>query len=356
MTADASPHKPRRWLLTILGTGAVVGAVVGGVALAQPPADPTTTRTPLALQTSTVTRGDLTERVRTQGTLAYNSPRTLGTELTGVVTGIPPAGTVVPPGQELFRIDDSPVLLLRGALPAWRAFADAMPAGGDVLQLEQNLLDLGFFAGKPDEKFTATTTAAIKKWQKSLGVDQTGTLEAGRIVFSLADIRIQAPKAQIGDAAGAEIISITGPTKGVVAFLDPAQVPIAPVGTVVTLSLPGGLSTTGTVTEVGAPVEQDGGDGKTLKSPVTLTLDDPAATESLDNVSVTLLLTQTRATDVLTVPVLALLAQPGGGFAVERATGTATELVPVELGTFADGLVEVTGGDLAVGDTVVVAK
>lgn len=356
MTADARPRRPRRWLLTVLAAGAVVGAVVGGIALAQPPADPSTTRTPLALQTSTVTRGDLTERVRTQGTLAYNAPRTLGTELTGVVTGMPPAGTIVTTGQELFRIDDSPVVLLRGALPAWRAFADGMAAGGDVLQLEQNLVDLGVFTGKPDEKFTATTTAAIKKWQKSLGVEQTGTIEAGRIVFSLADIRVQAPKAQIGDAAGAEIIAITGPTKEVLAFLDPAQLPIAPVGTVVTLSLPGGLSTTGTVTTVGAPVEQEGGDGKTLKSPVTLTLDDPAATESLDNISVTLLLTQTRATDVLTVPVLALLAQPGGGSAVETVTGTTTRLVPVELGTFADGLVEVTGGELAVGDTIVVAK
>ncbi len=350
------PRRPRRWLLTALGACAVVGVVVTGVVLSQPPAAPDSAARPLEVQTSTVARADLTERVRVQGTLAYDNTRALGTEITGVITGLPAAGTVVTPGQELFRVDEVPVILLRGTLPAWRSFASGMTADGDVLQLEQNLATLGFFTATPDEKFTATTTAAVKKWQKSLGVEQTGTLDAGRVVFSPADIRVQSVTAQIGDAAGAEILTVTGTTKQVLAFLDPAQVSIAPVGAVVSITLPGGGPTTGTVAAVGAPVEQEGSTGKTLKSPVTLTLDDPAPTESLDNVAVTLVLTQTRATDVLTVPVLALLAQPGGGFAVERVTGTTTDLVPVELGTFADGLVEVTGGELAAGDEIVVAK
>lgn len=350
------PRRPRRWLLTALGAGAVVGVVVAGVVLSQPPAAPDSAARPLEVQTSTVTRTDLTERVRVQGTLAYDNTRALGTEVTGVITGLPAPGTVVTPGQELFRIDEVPVILLRGTLPAWRAFASGMTADGDVLQLEQNLAALGFFTGTPDEKFTATTTAAVKKWQKSLGLEQTGTLDAGHVVFSPVDVRIQSATAQIGDAAGTEILTVTGTTKQVLAFLDPAQVSIAPVGAVVSITLPGGGATTGTVAAVGAPVEQEGSTGKTLKSPVTLTLDDPAATESLDNVAVTLVLTQTRATDVLTVPVLALLAQPGGGFAVETVIGATTELVPVELGTFADGLVEVAAGDLAAGDEIVVAK
>jgi len=37
-------------------------------------------------------------------------------------------------------------------------------------------------------------------------------------------------------------------------------------------------------------------------------------------------------------------------------SGQTTKLVPVELGAFADGFVAVTGGKLAEGDTVVVAK
>lgn len=353
---EARPRRPRRWLLTALGGAAVVGVVVTGVVLSRPPAAPESGARPLEVQTSTVTRADLTERVRVQGTLAYDNPRALGTEVTGVITRLPAVGSIVTPGQELFRIDEVPVILLRGTLPAWRPFTIGMTADGDVLQLEQNLADLGFFAATPDEKFTATTTAAVKKWQKALGMEQTGTLDAGRVVFSPVDIRVQSATAQIGDAAGAEILTVTGTTKQVLAFLEPAQLPIAPVGGVVSITLPDGGTTTGTVAAIGAPVEQDGGAGKTLKSPVTLTLDDTAATQSLDNVAVTLVLTQTRATDVLAVPVLALLAQPGGGFAVETVTGATTELVPVQLGTFADGLVEVTGGDLVAGDAIVVAK
>ena len=59
---------------------------------------------------------------------------------------------------------------------------------------------------------------------------------------------------------------------------------------------------------------------------------------------------------VLAVPVTALLAAPGGGYAVELDTGAPHPLVPVTLGLFDDlsGLVQVTGA-LHAGQTVVVA-
>ena len=54
----------------------------------------------------------------------------------------------------------------------------------------------------------------------------------------------------------------------------------------------------------------------------------------------------------------ALLAQSGGGYAVEVVgAGASNHLVPVSLGLFddADGLVQVTGSGLAAGQKVVVA-
>ena len=95
-----------------------------------------------------------------------------------------------------------------------------MTDGADVLQLEKNLAALGFFTREPDEEFAGSTAAAIEKWQKSLGLEQTGTIEAGRIVFSPADVRIQAPKATIGDAARAAVVSVTGANKEVQTFID----------------------------------------------------------------------------------------------------------------------------------------
>ena len=63
-----------------------------------------------------------------------------------------------------------------------------------------------------------------------------------------------------------------------------------------------------------------------------------------------------KATDVLAVPVDALLALAEGGYAVqvERTDGTA-RFVAVDIGKFADGLVAVSG-DLSEGDRVLVPR
>ena len=68
-------------------------------------------------------------------------------------------------------------------------------------------------------------------------------------------------------------------------------------------------------------------------------------------------ITQQQDKDVLAVPVTALLALPGGGYAV-RLSGPARRLIEVTTGLFDDatGLVEVTGRGLAAGLTVEVAQ
>jgi hypothetical protein len=57
-------------------------------------------------------------------------------------------------------------------------------------------------------------------------------------------------------------------------------------------------------------------------------------------------------TDVLSVPITALLARPEGGFAVERVTGGASALVPVKTGLFAAGRVEISGEGIVEGTEV----
>ncbi|HEU4675058.1 MAG TPA: peptidoglycan-binding protein, partial [Motilibacteraceae bacterium] len=53
--------------------------------------------------------------------------------------------------------------------------------------------------------------------------------------------------------------------------------------------------------------------------------------------------------NVLAVPVEALLALREGGFGVEVVEGASTRVVPVELGAFGSGMVEITGAGLAEG-------
>lgn len=367
-----SGRPPRRRRAIILGALSmlVVAAVVAVVILMQPATSSPQPPKALALDTATVTRGDLLEQVRLQGTLTYASSREIGTSLTGTVTALPTVGGIISAGQQLFRINDSPVVLLHGDLPAWRSFETGMTKGADVLQLERNLAKLGFFSRTPDTEFSRATALAISAWQKSIGIEQTGTIEPGRVIFSPGDVRVHSATARIGDGSGAEILSVTSATQEVQAFIGTNQQSIAQPGATVTILLPGGVEAPATVVSAGTPVEQEGTTGKSLKIPLTIALDDPAVASGIDTATVTVLLTEVRGTDLLLVPVVALLAQPGGGFGVEVVTGDpskdtgtdgaaktpSTSLVTVELGAFANGLVSVTGGDLDEGDVVVVAQ
>jgi hypothetical protein len=84
---------------------------------------------------------------------------------------------------------------------------------------------------------------------------------------------------------------------------------------------------------------------------------DPSATGSWDQAPVDVTITTAAVHDALVVPVDALLALAGGGYAIEVSGADGPHhLVAVTLGLFddADGLVQVTGSGLAAGQHVVV--
>ncbi len=85
-----------------------------------------------------------------------------------------------------------------------------------------------------------------------------------------------------------------------------------------------------------------------------MALSDPAAPDRLDQAPVDVHVERNRAEEVLVVPVNALLALAEGGYAVEVDEGGTRHLVAVEVGLFAEGMVEVTGAQLAEGTAVVV--
>jgi multidrug efflux pump subunit AcrA (membrane-fusion protein) len=90
---------------------------------------------------------------------------------------------------------------------------------------------------------------------------------------------------------------------------------------------------------------------------VDVTFSDPAATGTWDQAPVQVGITSASVPNALVVPVTALLARSGGGYAVEVVgAGASGHLVPVSLGLFddADGVVQVTGSGLAAGQEVVV--
>jgi peptidoglycan hydrolase-like protein with peptidoglycan-binding domain len=339
--------------VAVLGIGASVALLGGGdgASAADDGADPGP-----ATATAVVQRTDLVEREELDGTLGYGEPSELSVGRNGTITALPEAGAVVERGGTLAEIDGTPVVLLYGDKPLWRPLAVDVE-GPDVRILEENLVALGHADASSltvDDAFTASTTAAVKRWQAALGLEETGIVQPGDAVVRPGAVRVSERIASVGAGAGGPVLSVTDTTRDITVSLDANRQGLLAAGDAVEVVLPDGSRVDGSVASVGTVVTP--GDEMMGTSPsieVIVALTDPAAAGALDEAPVEVSIVKSQATDVLAVPVEALLALAEGGYAVERVTGTGSELVAVTTGAFADGLVELTG-DLAEGDEVVV--
>jgi peptidoglycan hydrolase-like protein with peptidoglycan-binding domain len=316
-----------------------------------------------ATHTVPVTRRDLRAQEQVQGTLGYGDARTVANQRQGTITRLPQEGAVVRRGQTLYRVDGKPVRLLYGSLPAWRELAVGVDDGPDVRQLERNLVALGYDPDRAvtvDDHFTGATRAAVERWQEAVGLPETGTMRPGDAVWQPGAVRVGTLKAAVGDAArpGSPLMEATSTSRQVAIDLDAARQPYVHVGDPVDIELPGGRTTTGKVASVGKVASTPAGsDPNSDSSPtveVTVSLDKPGATGSLDQAPVQASITTEVRRHVLAVPVNALLALAEGGYAVEVERDGGRRLVAVELGLFAEGMVEVGGGGLRAGGRVVV--
>jgi len=301
--------------------------------------------------TAKVGRQDLVARTEVDGTLGYEGELAVLNQAPGTVTSVPKVGTVVDRGQALYSVANRPVPLLFGDLPAWRRLAENVD-GDDTLQLEENLVALGHATEAEmlvDGKFTAATTTAVKRWQKAMGVEQTGVVELGEAVFLPGALRVADVKAAVGGSAppGSPVLSGTSSTRVVTLDLDAAKQSLVQAGDKVEIRLPDGSTTAGTVADVGT-VARTVGQGDRRVVGVTVTPDDPSATGALDQAPVKVGITTSRREGVLAVPVNALLALAEGGYGV-RVGG---RIVVVETGLFSRGLVEVRGEGLIEGADV----
>jgi hypothetical protein len=158
-------------------------------------------------------------------------------------------------------------------------------------------------------------------------------------------------KAVAGASAqtGVEIIDGTSTTPMVTINLDARDRALARVGEGVDVRLPGDQGVKGTVAAVGIVATTSGqGPSQTTTVPVTVTLADGSAASRLDGALVTVNMASATHENVLTVPITALLAVPGGGYAVETADG-AHRRIEVQTGIFSDSRVEVSGRGLVEG-------
>ena len=333
-----------------------VGAAAATAAVAGLPDAEGTSATPDAMPPATaqVRRGTLVDTETHNGDLGYGETTALASRQNGTLTSVAAAGSTVRRGKPLYRVDDDPVVLLYGALPAYRTLSSGV-TGADVKQLEQNLWALGYRGFTVDRTYSSATASAVRDWQDDLGRAETGRADPEWIVYAPNAVRIDSRAAAAGDVVqpGAEVLSTTGTARVATVDLEVADQRLAKVGAAVQVTLPDGSATAARITAAETVVEPgEGQQEDTTKVEVTVAFPAGKSPKGLDQASVDVDFTAAERKNVLTVPVAALLALAEGGYGVEVVDGASTRIVAVETGLFASGQVEVSGGGLTEGTVV----
>jgi hypothetical protein len=163
-----------------------------------------------------------------------------------------------------------------------------------------------------------------------------------------------------GAAAAQPVMQTTSTQEVVTVNLDATKQSEAVVGEPVTVQLPDSTTVDGKITEV-SPVAQSsssssgsagagggaagGSATPSATVPVTITLTARRRVSGLDQAAVSVNFAQQRARDVLSVPVTALIATQGGGYAVQEAAPPHA-VIPVSPGLFAAGYVQISGAGI----------
>jgi len=204
LPVDDRPGRRRR--ARVLALAAIVlAALAAAVLIALQSRSPnhaaTGTGVPPGDTTATVQRRTLIERAQVDGTLGYSGAVEIYDRLAGTFTWLPAVGAVIRRGDTLYKLDNLPVALMYGSVPAYRVLKLGIGDGPDVTELNANLVELGFdpysaIAG--GDHFSQATGAAVRRWQKSEGLPQTGEVQLGRVVFAAGARRVTAVHVTLG--------------------------------------------------------------------------------------------------------------------------------------------------------------
>jgi len=422
-----------------------------------------------ATGSATVQRRNLIETDTESGTLSYAGSHTVYNRLSGTVTWLPAVGQLIKPGYVLYRVDNQPVLLFDGITPAYRDLKSSDGAGPDILELNTDLVQLGYDPDEIviDDDWQAATTAGVKALQATWGETQSGELKLGSVVFlpgpqlvSTVDGTVGSGVSLVNPPSQTEFVSLTettpanihpksgkrakhkrksrppsqeqqlqallallraettqlrgqrsggsgssnghssgsslgskssgsrssGPSSGagsaggsdatevlqttsdhliVTVDLPATSQSEATVGATVLVEMPAGDTVNGRITAVSPVATNSGGNGNNPNGsnnsgggsnnnsgngssgssatvPVTIALTRPVQGTGLDQAAVSVEFAQAKATNVLSVPVTALLATAGSRYAVQESVPP-HQLIPVRTGLFAAGYVQISG-------------
>ncbi|WP_328521230.1 peptidoglycan-binding protein [Kribbella sp. NBC_00359] len=355
----------RRTVLVGVGLSVVAGGAGGWLSQRTPlhaeqAAEAATQSTPLA--TARVIRTDLRTSRQYYGTIGYGTAVDLVATTSGqAFTCLPAPGAVLQADDTLYEADGRVVPILAGARPMWRSLHRGL-GGPDVRQLNTALARLGYHPAD-GSLYTWRTETAVRRWQRAHHFPRTGSIDRGQLVFATVPLRVNAVQARLGQPVqpGAPLLSATSPALVVEVPVPVDQAYLVHRGAAVTVTLPDAVTTTpGTVVDVARVAtlpETDSPDNRngspqTAVVNATIRLQRPALASAYSSAPVQVEVTLSEVKGALAVPVTALLARPGGGFAV---TVVGRGDVPVQTGLSTDTLVQVTGTGIIAGARVLVA-
>lgn len=331
-TDKSSVRRAVSWLVSAALLVGVAGAAYwAGTIAVVPPRLPVAT---YASETYRVETGAIGRSVRVSVAATWSTTRTIYAAIDGIVTSVGhETGNAAQLGDVLLAVNLEPVVVARGAVPMFRSLEQGVD-GPDVTQFQQLLRTLGFFSGLTNGVFGASTVAATKRWQRSIGATADGTVESGSLLFVDAlPVRMTVvPLVGERTVAGTELVRVLGQTPRFTVTVGGSQRAELRSGLTIAIDAPGGGTWVGAL----GSFEQLG-DGRYV-APLAGALCGGAC----DRVPVdgeTVLAGQivlVPETSGVVVPASALVQQPSGALAVTLADGTSWSVrVVVEANGFA---------------------
>lgn len=196
------------WLIVLLvafALGAASGSYVAGRPAATAPSP-----TP---QTVVVRTATLSRTLPSLATAEWPTLRRLYAPTSGIITEAAASPGVLHAGDVLIRVDERPIVVVPGEIAAYRPL-ELGARGRDVASLQRYLRGAGFVVDDDLERFTSVTAAAVREWQRSLGLPPTGSVALGDVLFVPPSV-LGAPTRWVGEvavgapvAAGAPIIEL----------------------------------------------------------------------------------------------------------------------------------------------------
>lgn len=255
----------------------------------------------------------------------------------GAVGSLPAAGTPVGDGDVVFEVGGRPVIALVDPDDVGEALI-----GGDTADIDRELPRAGF----ADRAGWAGARGIDVDVSSALFVEvPSGATVATLLVPDASDV-----------AAGDPVLEVRASTQRVEVALPVEDLDELEVGDPVVVEFPDDTTADAVVSER-STVAVMAATGQSQPVPtvqvrIDLVGDSPSA---ISEGPVTVKVVDEAIPGAVVVPVRALVSLAEGGFAVEVVGQTGvTRLVGVELGTFEDGVVEVTNGAVSPGDSLVV--